>query len=241
MSLPRLRLEKCVREGTDWLIDKDEAHHLVKVRRCYSGAVVEGLLNGEKISLRLICDGDTLRAQEISRTLELPVYPEIHLLLAVLKNEQMDLALRFSSEIGVSVIHLLSCERSVPKYEEQKLDDKMRRWNKILDESTKQSGSALPPVLLPQEDLSNFDFSCLPKDRYAALISDDARALCEVSLPVPSSVALAIGPEGDWSCFESNTLLDNGFVPISLGKRILRASTAVAVMCSWFVMSSHKD
>ena len=57
MSLPRLRLERCTFDNGLWHIDAEEAHHLVRVRRCYTGSLVEGLLDGEKIELKLECAG----------------------------------------------------------------------------------------------------------------------------------------------------------------------------------------
>lgn len=234
MSLPRLRLEKCTKEDGTWLIDAEQAHHLVRVRRCYNGSIVEGLLDGEKLELRLICEGDMVRAAEISREAEAPMSPEIHLLLGLLKNDQFDDALRFSAEIGVHTIHLVACERSVPKYSNDKLDDKMSRWRKILDEATKQAGSTRPPVLCPPCNFDRFDFAVLPENRFAALLSPDSAEL--KSLKPCSPLAIAIGPEGDWSLSETKILLAEKFIPISLGKRILRASTAVAVACGWFML-----
>ncbi|NLX84353.1 MAG: RNA methyltransferase, partial [Synergistaceae bacterium] len=52
-----------------------------------------------------------------------------------------------------------------------------------------------------------------------------------------SPAAIAIGPEGDWTDSEVKFLLDNNFRPVSLGKKILRASTAVAVSCGWFSLN----
>ncbi|MDO5563196.1 MAG: RsmE family RNA methyltransferase [Synergistaceae bacterium] len=231
MSLPRLRLESCLLKDGLWLIDTKQAHHLVKVRRCYNGSLVEGLLDGEKLELRLICDGESVRAEELSRKPETPSGVEIHLLLAVLKNDQFDDALRFAAETGVSFIHLLACERSVPVFEAQKSEEKLNRWRRILDESTKQAGSTRPPVISAPIELSKFDFTPLPKHRYAALLSDAAKPLREMDFS--DGAAVAIGPEGDWAPHEAQTLLDNGFAPVSLGRRILRASTAVAVACGW--------
>ena len=51
MSLPRLRLERCSCNNGIWTIDAEEAHHLVRVRHCYTGSLVEGLLDGEKVTL----------------------------------------------------------------------------------------------------------------------------------------------------------------------------------------------
>jgi hypothetical protein len=40
------------------------------------------------------------------------------------------------------------------------------------------------------------------------------------------SVTFAIGPEGDWTEAERRTAEDCGFVPIDLGKHVLRSETA---------------
>ena len=238
MSLPRLRLERCSCNNGIWTIDAEEAHHLVRVRHCYTGSLVEGLLDGEKVTLRLHCDGAAVTARELSREEEPPLEPRIELLLGLLKNDQLDDALRFCAETGVFRIHLLVCERSVPRYEGSRLDDKMKRWRKILDEATKQAGAATPPVLCVPVPFAEFDFDGLPEQRLAALLSDGARPLRDTR--IAESLAAAIGPEGDWSPAESARLLAGGFSPVSLGSRILRASTAVAAFCSAAAMMFKK-
>ena len=42
-----------------------------------------------------------------------------------------------------------------------------------------------------------------------------------------NSVALAIGPEGDFSSQEIEGLITEDYIPVSMGSRILRAETAV--------------
>ncbi|MEG1799463.1 MAG: RsmE family RNA methyltransferase [Synergistaceae bacterium] len=240
MSLPRLRLENCIKSDNLWHIDPEQAHHLVRVRRCYTGSLVEGLLDGVRVELKLVCEGANVDAVEVSREAEPALSPEIHLLLAVLKNDQFDDAIRFSAETGVHTIHLLAAARSVPKYEGKKLEEKMSRWRKILDESTKQAGAATAPVLVSPVPVMSISTQSLPDTRYAAILSSDAAAL--KSLPESEKLAVAIGPEGDWSPEEKEFLLKSGFSPISLGKRILRASTAVAAACSWFALNiSEKE
>ncbi|HIT04564.1 MAG TPA: 16S rRNA (uracil(1498)-N(3))-methyltransferase [Candidatus Caccocola faecipullorum] len=230
MSLPRLRLERCSYDNGIWTIDAEEAHHLVRVRHCYTGSLVEGLLDGEKVTLRLHCDGASVTARELSREEEPPLEPRVELLLGLLKNDQLDEALRFCAETGVFRIHLLICERSVPRYEGSRLDDKMKRWRKILDEATKQAGAATPPALCAPVPFAEFDFGGLPEQRLVALLSDKARPLREIS--IARHIAAAIGPEGDWSPEESGRLLAENFAPVRLGARIMRASTAVAAFCA---------
>ncbi len=232
MSLPRLRLEKCIYKDGRWLIDQEQAHHLIRVRRCCTGSLAEGLLSGEKVELRLLCEGEIIFAEELSRTAETAQSIELHLILALLKSDQFDQSLRFAAETGVHTIHLLACERSVPRYSGIKLKEKMSRWEKILDEATRQAGSASPPVLLEPVSLMELDPDLLPDCRLAAMLSSDAKPLSKTEIMSPA--AIAIGPEGDWSPSETELLLERGFKPVSLGKRILRASTAVAVACGWF-------
>ncbi|MCF0248347.1 MAG: 16S rRNA (uracil(1498)-N(3))-methyltransferase, partial [Synergistes sp.] len=107
MSLPRLRLERSTYSEGIWHIPPDEVHHLIRVRRCYNGSLVEGLINGEKISLRLECRGEEVFAREISRTKEEISLPRVELLLGLLKNDQLDEALRFCAETGIARVTLL--------------------------------------------------------------------------------------------------------------------------------------
>ena len=231
MSQPRLRLEDCRFEDGVWQIDPQQAKHLVKVRRCYNGSVVEGLLDGEKLELWLEnCDTEQVYAVELSRAKEKKPPREIRLLLALLKNDQFDDALRFCAETGVSEIYLLACERSVPKISD-KISMKMTRWNKILAEATKQTGAASSPLLHAPSAFEDFEFQALDGEKYAALLSDKAKPLSDIKFG--GKTTLAIGPEGDWTPQETARLLAEGFVPVSLGNRILRASTAVAVGCGW--------
>ncbi|MDO4219254.1 MAG: RsmE family RNA methyltransferase [Synergistaceae bacterium] len=240
MSLPRLRLENCHFDSAKnlWQISRDEAHHLVHVRRLYTGSLVEGLLcgasndltekQGKKILLKLDCQGDNVFAREIKQEEEANEF-ELVLLLALLKSDQWEDALRFAAQTGVTHIAPLIAERSIPKITQEELPKKMLRWNKILDEATKQSSAVVPPHLAEPVSFINFDFDSLSGQRFVALLADSTVSLKDIKLGY--SVALAIGPEGDWSPQEAKTLLENNFTPITLGKRILKASTAVAVGC----------
>ncbi len=49
-------------------------------------------------------------------------------------------------------------------------------------------------------------------------------------LPLPETVAIIIGPEGGLSAEEASRARDCGFIPITLGRRIVRTETASLVM-----------
>jgi 16S rRNA (uracil1498-N3)-methyltransferase len=72
-----------------------------------------------------------------------------------------------------------------------------------------------------------------PGNRIAAVISPVSRPISEIA-PREGQIVYAVGPEGDWSERETSVLLSRNFIPITLGKRILRASTAAVAGCAWF-------
>jgi 16S rRNA (uracil1498-N3)-methyltransferase len=84
--------------------------------------------------------------------------------------------------------------------------------------------------------LADLEWDNLPEARYVALLAPTARPISLFSAP-EEGVAFAVGPEGDWTDDEASVLLDNSFLPASLGPGILRSSTAAIVGCGWFRMS----
>lgn len=236
MSLPRLRLERSREtEPGRWLISPEEAHHLLRVRRCKEGSLVEGLIPGRRLVLRLDDSPEGLVGTVLEEHAETTGMPRITLCIALLKAESFDLLLRQATEAGVTRIVPLACDHSVVRLEGARLEKKLDRWRRILEESTKQCGATVPPELaspVTVEALGNRD---LPAQRLVAAIDPDNVPMGTV---VPErEVAVAIGPEGDWSPRELEILSGLGFRAVSLGPRILKAFTAAVVCCSWLTQA----
>ncbi|HPQ37825.1 MAG TPA: RsmE family RNA methyltransferase [Synergistaceae bacterium] len=236
MSLPRIRLDRCLRtpEGV-WMLSEEEAHHLVRVRRCGEGDLAEGLLPGWKITLRLFARENAWFGEECSRSAEGREDLFMVLLVALLKGEAFEKMLRQVTELGVSCIVPLACERSIPRIHAAKLSSKMERWRKILEESTKQCGRTSPPEIAEPCSCSEIPFSDLPSRRFAAIIDGDAKPLAHYD--PGSSLAFAVGPEGDFSPSEKALFRREGFLSVSLGPRILKAGTAAAAGMAFFSLA----
>lgn len=61
--------------------------------------------------------------------------------------------------------------------------------------------------------------------------SSAARRALETA-PADARVLLAVGPEGGWTAYELSRFADSGFLPFSLGPRILRTDTAIVALHS---------
>jgi len=241
VSLPKIRLERCFRERDGlWRLDGEQAKRLVRGLRSYEGAAVEGLIGddgGRRILMRLERCSDEYFLREISVESEPRDDLEITLLIGLLKSDQFDAVLRSASELGVTLILPVICERSVPRVSASDAPKKIARWQKILDEGTTVSGAVFPPKISPPVKFDDLDWRTLPKARYAAVISPDSRPISSIA-SCTGALVFAVGPEGDWSERERYALVSHGFAPVTLGRRIMRASTAAITGVAWFRFSS---
>jgi 16S rRNA (uracil1498-N3)-methyltransferase len=231
-----VRLDSCTRAGGGlWRLDAPQVRHLVKSLRSYDGAAVEGLLEDEggvKLLMRLESKDGVYFLRESGSLTQAPDKLEITLLIALLKAFQFDAVLRASAELGVREIVPVECERSVPRTGEN-FSQKTPRWRKILDEGSLVAGSVFPTKINPPVKFGEILWDEFPGDRVAAVISPKSRPISEIA-PREGQIVYAVGPEGDWSEREISTLLSHNFIPVTLGERILRASTAAVAGCAWF-------
>jgi 16S rRNA (uracil1498-N3)-methyltransferase len=203
--------------------DKDIIHKLKDVLRLAPGEQVF-LFNGagkeysfiiEEISKKRLL----LKAGGLNREEGEPL-KKVILAYPVIKEERIDFILQKSTELGVWRFQPFFCRHSLFK---QASDKKYQRWQKIVNEATRQSGRLWRPLVSPPlsfDDLITVDF---PR-RFAAAI--DGAAAGEIDFPKAGEVLLVIGPEGDFSPEEYELFKQNNFQFIKLCDTLLRVETA---------------
>ena len=76
-----------------------------------------------------------------------------------------------------------------------------------------------------------------------ALLAERSTGLSLATMPLPKShehpVVLLVGPEGGWAVDEQTLAQEQGFIPLTLGPRILRAETAAIAALS--ILQSRLD
>lgn len=162
--------------------------------------------------------------------------PSVKITLAqgLAKGEKMDFIIQKAVEMGVSSIVPVAMEHSVVRLEGAKADKKVERWQKIAEAAAKQSKRDIIPqvqaVQTMQQMLTNNDL----QHKIIAYECEDRLGLKTAlqSCDNLQELLLIIGPEGGISEFELELARKNGAVPVSLGKRILRAETAGVVALS---------
>ena len=217
------------------VLDAEQAHHCSDVMRQKVGDLLT-VFNGEGVEAKariIAISRDEVRFEALAKAVAArPVHP-VWLAPALTKKNAMELIFQKATELGVAEIVPLQSDHSVAQVEDEKSDAKLEKWRKLTIEAAKQCGQNwLPRVhapLTPREFMPG-----LPKNalKLIASLQGEAKPLKSVlreqlaALKPGTPVVVMIGPEGDFTPAEIGTARAAGFVPVSLGKIILRAETA---------------
>ncbi len=152
---------------------------------------------------------------------------------SLLKSDKFEWLLQKVTELGVSRIVPVVSSRCVVK---EISPVKLKRYQEIIREAVEQCGGARIPELEPvaswRKALSIA--SAEAGEKYIAWEnSQESEAIAADGKVLP--VNLFVGPEGGYSEEEIEQAKYKGIVPVSLGKRILRAETAGIVAVAKFV------
>ena len=203
-------------------------HHIVRVLRLVPGDEIL-LLDGTGRNLRCALDsasGGTGRATILEQWVAQEYGLAIQLIQALPKGEKFDLILQKGTELGISRFTPVSTERCVQQVDVKRSDKKQQRWQRIIAEAARQSRRQILPVCDPVLPLAESLKGCRQQLKLL-LWEEESRPLADC-LPVepPASAAILVGPEGGISRSEVALALAAGFLPVSLGPRILRTETA---------------
>jgi 16S rRNA (uracil1498-N3)-methyltransferase len=177
-------------------------------------------------------------AVRISQALEastFPVAPKITIMQGLPKGDKIDLVLQKGTELGVSEFAIFRAGRSVPRLSGDKLHERLERWNRITAEAARQSErynqplvSWHPTAAAAAASTANADLKLLLWERGKPVL---LRELFD-TMHKPEQIAIAIGPEGGFEAGEAEAFAMWGFIPVTMGERIMRTETAALAMTS---------
>lgn len=224
------------------LLDAEQSHHCAQVMRQNVGdlfTVFDGQGAEAKARITEIAR-DQVKFQVLAKAATpRPAHP-VWLVQALTKNKSMDLIIEKATELAVSEIAPLQSDHSVAQVDEEKAEGKVEKWRKLTIEAAKQCGQNWLPVVHPPQAPKDF-LAALPKGavKLIASLQAEAKPLKGVlrehlnGLKPGTPIVIMIGPEGDFTPSEIGQARSAGFLPVSLGKIILRAETA-----AFFALSS---
>jgi len=223
--VPRFYLDAPLRAGDVCALPEDSAHHAVHVLRLREGDEVT-LFNGRggefaaRIASmqRLKISIDLLQHRAVER--ESPL--RVTLIQGMSSGERMDSTLRKAVELGVTEVQPVLATRSVARPKGERAEGRRSHWQKVVIAACEQCGRNRIPEVLPLIAVADYR----PGQGAKILLSPSSRApLSKLSFD-ESQFMLAAGPEAGFTEEEEARLVEAGFVPASLGPRVLRTETA---------------
>lgn len=217
-------------------ITGDLAHHLRDVLRCRQGEIIE-LVDERKTRYRVSLDQLDKRriVAKILKKESAPEQPALFITLAqaILKGPKMDWVIQKATELGAHEILPIVTERTIARPRTEREVHQQTRWQKIAKEAAQQCGR----VDIPEVKASvSLDVLCeKPPDATHKLVlweqEQDLTLKSRLAgLKPGDSIAVLVGPEGGFSPAEIGKIQKAGWIPVTLGRRILRAETAGMVV-----------
>jgi 16S rRNA (uracil1498-N3)-methyltransferase len=210
------------------VLNEENSKHIVQVLRMQNGKQIkltDGLGN---IFLAEITDAHKKKCtvKIIERTKQEAPANNICIAVSPVKNNsRLEWFLEKATEIGVSEIVLLMCERT------EKQNIRLDRMKGILISAMLQSQQAWLPILVEPKKLIEYIKSVQNSNKFIAHCEENKKtSLKEIITIRPlSHTIILIGPEGDFTPQEIALALENNFTPVALGDTRLRTETAALV------------
>ena len=216
-------------DGTARLTGR-RAQHLLKVLRPSPGTLLKvGLLGGDLGEGEVVTVGLGEVTLRVSLEKGPPPRSRVDLLLALPRPKILRKVLQAASSMGVGRIVLLGSYRVEKSYFSSPLLEKSALEAELRLGLEQGRDTVLPEVSVRRlfKPFVEDELDQVAESAQRLLADPLAAAPLEALAPRASRALLALGPEGGFTPYEAKALVDRGFLPFSLGPRVLRVDAAV--------------
>lgn len=207
--------------------------HLNEVQRLVKGDTVRvGEVNGAIGTGTIISIDKQTAMIEVNLTLRPPAPLPITVILALPRPKMLRRILQTIAAMGVKNVYLVNASRVEKSFWQSPLLAPESIEEQLILGLEQSRDTLLPAVHLRKL------FKPFVEDELAGIVGESTAIVahpiseqrCPIDCQVP--ITLAIGPEGGFIPFEIEKLVQAGFDPVHLGRRILRVENAVPALLS---------
>ena len=232
MNYTRIYCGQNLETGKVLTLLQDSSKHLAQVLRKKEGSLIE-LFDGKGSSYTAEIISSQKKRVKV-KLVEEPVFQDrkgikISLGQSLIKKEPFSFSIQKATELGVVSISPLYTERTVIKLKSNSTKSRKARWQSIATHACQQCGENWLPEINEIQPLEDWTQAVNAKHKIVLYPGAETKLS---SLTFDDSVAIAVGPEGDFTDSEIKLLTKKDFLPVKLGERILRADTAVISVVS---------
>lgn len=160
----------------------------------------------------------------------------IVILQSLIPRESFEEIIKKSTEAGASEFIPMQTARTIVHAKDIN-EQKLERWQKIIQEAAEQSERGRVPLILPAISFENaIEKIITDYDVYIAWEKEENNFLSsmleEIKRNQKKKIAICIGPEGGFTQGEIDFAKKHGVKTVSLGPRILRSETVAPIITS---------
>ncbi len=229
--MPRFHVDLPLAPGAELHLPAGAARH-VQVLRMQPGQGLT-LFNGQggqwQATIMRMGRSEVAVQVQAHEALEREPMRRVHLALGMPANERMDWLVEKAAELGAASLQPLHTAHSVLRLSGERAAKKQQHWQQVAVAACEQCGGNRVPPVQPVQDLGAWlaGSASLAPVRCVLSLADGAQPLAQVLAAHPiGDVLFLSGPEGGLSPAEDAQARAAGFVPVTLGPRVLRAETA---------------
>ena len=176
---------------------------------------------------------------EIESNVESPI--KISIFQGIPKFDKMELIIQKCVELGAYDFYPATMKRCIVKLDQNLINKKIDRWQKISEVASKQSGrDIIPKVYNPISieevinKIDDYDLFIIPYEKENKISLKDILKNIQYNDIINGDlkIGILIGPEGGIDDSEINLLKNTNAKVVTLGKRILRTETVALSMIS---------
>jgi len=224
--------------ATHVILNRAETHHLRDILRMQRGQpiiLLDGLGHQYQAQIESVDNAQAcvrLLAKLEGDAVESPI--ELTLAQAFLKEKKIDRLIAPLTELGINELIAFCAGRSVARPNAAKQRRREERWQTIAREALKQSGRGCLPAIHCAPSFESMLQAHAHDDIRLIFWENATHGLTQLvdRQPRPRRIAAIIGPEGGFARSEIERAQSYGFIPLSLGPRILRAHTAALAVAT---------
>lgn len=216
-------IDKKIEINETFNFNEKQSHHIKNVLRMKTGDIIRVVDINNNVFLVEIDVNSNVSAKVLENIADFYDESEIIYCPALIKKDKWDYLLQKAAELGATKVVPLITSRTIFKVDEQRLDKRVQRWNKITLEACQQSNRNSKCIVekpIKLEEITKF----LSENNIVAYENEDNIYLSD--LIDGKSITFVIGPEGGFTQDEIDYLISLDFYCVNLGRRILRAETA---------------
>lgn len=218
--------------GLDTALSAETSRYLVRVLRLRTGDRFVAFDPEAKTEAdATLVDERTITIENV-RPASVVAEREVVLVYCLAKGDKVDDVVRDATELGASRVIIARASRSVVKADAERAEAKRARWERIAEQAARQCGRGDTPAI---EGVLDWEAALVSAKCDARFVLDPQATealgpLLSTTMGNRASLAFAIGPEGGLAPAEVSAAQSLGWVPVSLGRFILRTETVAAAV-----------